>query len=299
MRYVSRLERPGMLAAARHTLGTWGGGRSYDGYVAALDEQLERACGDMRYVALVDEQDGVVSSLKRYRVGLMAPSGPLEAVGIGAVFTPQEHRRRGHAATLLRALMEEARAEGLGAAMLFSDIDPAYYERLGFVTLPHLSFAASARDLPAAGALECEATEDVGLLLPLFERSWEGPWLRAARTEASWRYWSWRNGAGRSVLLHDRGRAAGYVTVSTDDETLWIDDVALLEAPVGALWATVRRLAAAADCDRVAGWLRADHAVAPFTGTARRRCIPMLAPLDRRLADVRAVDTHFAMIDHF
>src|SRR5688500_13364013 len=54
----------------------------------------------------------------------------VRVLGIGAVFTPAEARGRGHATRLLELLMDEARASGAAAAMLFSEIGTAFYERL-------------------------------------------------------------------------------------------------------------------------------------------------------------------------
>ena len=107
LRYLSTLDAAAIGAAARHTLGTWGGSRGYESYCEAIDEQMTRARGDMRYAGVVDESGALVASLKRYRVRLASPHGPVEAVGIGAVFTPQPLRRAGHASALLRALLED------------------------------------------------------------------------------------------------------------------------------------------------------------------------------------------------
>ena len=41
-------------------------------------------------------------------------------------------RRNGHAAAMLRTAMDDYRRRGAQGAVLFSDIDAAYYEKLGF-----------------------------------------------------------------------------------------------------------------------------------------------------------------------
>ena len=53
-----------------------------------------------------------------------------------AVFTPGALRGRGYATALLGAFLDAERDAGTDLAYLFSDIHPAFYERLGFVTLP-------------------------------------------------------------------------------------------------------------------------------------------------------------------
>ncbi len=56
--------------------------------------------------------------------------------GIGAVFTPPLHRGKGYASQLIERLLESARSEGALLAGLFSEIDPAFYARLGFTAIP-------------------------------------------------------------------------------------------------------------------------------------------------------------------
>ena len=57
-------------------------------------------------------------------------------LGIGAVFTAAAHRGRGCARELLTRMLDTAVTEGQEFAMLFSEIAPAFYERLDFVPVP-------------------------------------------------------------------------------------------------------------------------------------------------------------------
>ena len=89
----------------------------------------------LRRVALV-EGGRVLASAKRYALTVSLDGRSVPTLGIGAVFTPPELRRRGYARALLEALLSAARAAGTELAMLFSEIDPAYYEKLGFRLVP-------------------------------------------------------------------------------------------------------------------------------------------------------------------
>ena len=51
---------------------------------------------------------------------------------IGAVYTAQEHRKKGYAAKLLKEVIAAYKKDGYELFMLYSDISPSYYERLGF-----------------------------------------------------------------------------------------------------------------------------------------------------------------------
>jgi predicted N-acetyltransferase YhbS len=85
--------------------------------------------------ALVDGDD-LRCSAKLYRFTATLDQRSIQIAGIGAVFTPPPHRGRGAAAELIERLLDQCAGEGCDAAMLFSEIGPAYYERLGFTTIP-------------------------------------------------------------------------------------------------------------------------------------------------------------------
>jgi predicted N-acetyltransferase YhbS len=86
-------------------------------------------------VALVDGPH-VVSSAKRYDLTLRLDGRIRRVLGIGAVFTAEAYRGRGAARELIARMLETAVTEGQEFAMLFSEIPPAFYERLEFVPVP-------------------------------------------------------------------------------------------------------------------------------------------------------------------
>jgi GNAT superfamily N-acetyltransferase len=90
----------------------------------------------LRRVALIDDDDRVLASAKRYLFEARLDGRDVRVLGIGAVFTPAEARGHGYATRLLEQVIDEARAAGVAAAMLFSEIGTAFYERLGFRAVP-------------------------------------------------------------------------------------------------------------------------------------------------------------------
>jgi hypothetical protein len=74
----------------------------------------------------------------------------VKALGIGALFTRPDMRRRGAAAELLRRLMAAAEADGASLALLFSEIGTSYYERFGFRTVPVTQAVLDLGGRPAA-----------------------------------------------------------------------------------------------------------------------------------------------------
>jgi GNAT superfamily N-acetyltransferase len=88
----------------------------------------------LRRVALV-EGSMLLASAKRYDFVAHVDGVRTHVLGIGAVFTPNAERGRGHARALIDAMIAEAEARGCRLALLFSEIGPRYYEGLGFTVI--------------------------------------------------------------------------------------------------------------------------------------------------------------------
>jgi predicted N-acetyltransferase YhbS len=84
--------------------------------------------------ALVD-RDEVLASAKLYTFRATCDGRPIRVAGIGALFTPPAHRRRGAAKEVLGQVLERAALDGADVALLFSEIGPDYYAGLGFEPL--------------------------------------------------------------------------------------------------------------------------------------------------------------------
>jgi len=119
------------------TFPVWNDGLSRAHYAKAWAAQLKTPWGQTHLdrVALVDGPH-VMCSAKRYDLSLRLDGRIRRVLGIGAVFTPTAHRGRGCARELLTRMLDTAVTEGQEFAMLFSEISPAFYERLDFVPVP-------------------------------------------------------------------------------------------------------------------------------------------------------------------
>lgn len=115
------------------TFTIWSEGLSRPDYSIWQQAQLDSPWGraHLRRVALVDDGE-LLASAKRYDFSADIGGEPCEVLGIGAVFTPPAHRGRRYAQRLIDAMLADAADRGCRAALLFSEIGPAYYERLGF-----------------------------------------------------------------------------------------------------------------------------------------------------------------------
>jgi predicted N-acetyltransferase YhbS len=296
--YIPNLSHAEIGEAARHNHAAWGGKRALEAHAGHLAAQISNSGGIARYVG-VRQGRQLVASLKRYDVTLDSPWGPLEAIGIGAVYTGEAYRGRGHASRLTQLVMDEAKGEGAAAAMLYSDIDVSFYERLGFVVMPHVVWTARVDALPDKQVLDVRACKDIDTLLPLYRQSWDDAWVRMRRSADGWRYWAWRHEVDDVRLLSRNGQAVGYVASMRYQDSLWLPDIAVLpDVSNAALWATLRALAIERGAGDVSAWLRADRAGGPFVATVRTKCIPMVANLTGD-HDFTAPRSHFAAFDHF
>jgi predicted N-acetyltransferase YhbS len=115
----------------------WNDGLDRERYERFWQAQLLTPWGSehLDRVALVDNGT-VVCSAKRYDLSARVDGRIRRVLGIGAVFTSPSSRRQGAAARLLERVLESGEAEGYEYAMLFSEIDPDFYERFDFVPIP-------------------------------------------------------------------------------------------------------------------------------------------------------------------
>jgi ribosomal protein S18 acetylase RimI-like enzyme len=115
----------------------WSDGLSRHAYGRFYAAQVATPWGreHLNRFALIDG-DEVLASAKVYRFAATLDGRPIQIAGIGAVFTSPASRGRGVVGRLIEQLFERSAAEGGDLALLFSEIGPDYYARLGFVTVP-------------------------------------------------------------------------------------------------------------------------------------------------------------------
>jgi predicted N-acetyltransferase YhbS len=127
------LDRDQIRLVEDDTFDLWNGGLTRQAYGRYYDAELKIAWGatHLTRLGLVDHGQ-VVASAKRYLLDATLDGRAIRVAGIGAVFTNVAHRRRGAARELIERLIEREADAGADAALLFSEIGPDYYARLGF-----------------------------------------------------------------------------------------------------------------------------------------------------------------------
>jgi GNAT superfamily N-acetyltransferase len=247
-----------------HSAEIWSGGLTFADYAAEFGAVSASGFGRRRFRTLGLSLDGeLVSSCKRYQRELRCGERTFRAAGIGAVFTPQTVRGRGYATALLGALLDSERAAGTDFIYLFSDIHPAFYERLGFVCLPARAIMLRADTLPHA---RIPARSLVDADWPAIERCfnaldatraftltrppliWEYLRLRARARDASGVLVRLGIMRGRRLVAYVLGRRFADVDSFALDEFAYVDEEAAALVP-----ALIRN--AAGDLRKVTGWL--------------------------------------------
>ena len=170
----------------------WSDGLTREAYARYNAAQLRTRWGarNLERLALVDGSGQLLSSAKRYRFDARLDGREVQAVGIGAVFTPAASRGAGHARALIEAILAAAADEGAALAVLFSEIDPDYYERMGFIPIPRHELIV--RPKPSRGAPMVLARvgedRDVAAVAALARTMTEGRRFSLAPTEDSIRH---------------------------------------------------------------------------------------------------------------
>jgi len=270
----------------------WGGGLPVDRFQAFQHRLADAPEAKDRYRLLGwFPEERLTSAMKAYQLRAAFAGKKLRILGIGAVFTPPELRRRGYAAAMLRAVMRESASAGVHAAVLFSDIGVRYYERLGFRVLESRECAVDADDLPrAVGSVRYARDGDEQKMTRLFAaaRSERRPFaldrdgwtlrfqLRRLRELARARR---MNEPEWGVVAEGRfGEGAAMVRFGRDA-------VDVLEAAWSSEDARDRLLGGLRDCAHRAGRTRlrlwpAGQLRGLFSAPERHAAVAMLAPLD-------------------
>jgi len=275
------------------TAALWAGGRSAARYAAHVAEIARSGYGRRHYrtVGLYDG-DTLLASFKRYERTVRAGSQRLQAIGIGAVFTPEAFRGRGYASAMLAMEMDRAVGEGIDLTYLFSDIRPQFYTPLGFVALPSRSMSVRADALPATrvevARLEERDWLGVARCFDLGERHrawafvrtplvWE--WLRLRMRQGS----EHPQSVETNLVVRRRRAIAAYVlgARAPQHDAYILDEFGFADTEAAALIPALLR-SAAGDLQRVTGWLPVDSArdVLPRASIRKRsNALFMVAPL--------------------
>jgi GNAT superfamily N-acetyltransferase len=278
------------------------------------EEHTRRRLADLRfknatwYVGTLDGR--VVTACGCYHVSVSIDGTVERAAAVGAVHTPAEFRGRGFAPRLLAFAESQELAVGKTFSLLYSDIGPAYYERLGYRPCPAkqgwADLSVALRDLPEPCTLRrIDALEVIPELSAIYDRAHAGRALSIARSSDYWCYLITQRPEDEFYFAELAGKRVGYVRVVNRPNGLLLRDLATNDETgevERGLYAAVIGLAVARGAARVGGWMPADAVCRElFTVTDRVKELTMLKPLVERIHIEdrhRTAAEHFHEIDH-
>ena len=131
----------------------WNDGLTRPAYGRFYSAQIATPWGrkHLQRFALV-EGDELLASAKLYRFDAVLDGRPIQVAGLGAIFTTPAARGRGAARELIGHLLERAASDGADLALLFSEIGPEYYVRLGFEPIATTDFQLRVTESTRHGA---------------------------------------------------------------------------------------------------------------------------------------------------
>jgi predicted N-acetyltransferase YhbS len=293
--YRQQLDAQKILSTQKKTHELWGEDKS-------LEERFQKLMTLTRYqegrwlrvVGLENTQGQVLCSLKRYLLHLVNLRGEaVDCIGLGAIFTIPEARRQGLAAQLINHVLKEAHAEGMSCSLLYSDINPSYYEQFGFKRLPAKNYTLQVKatqSVMAPWQMRLASEKDLSWLVHCYEKSWPAGVLRIHRSVESWQFYRLLNGSPNlsDWIFSENDRDLGYFTVVQKADYLWIEEFAIdpslcsegvdLLSLYQRVWSTVDALAKKYNLQQVKGWWNEQQRL-PSIGCCiedRKQAIPMV-----------------------
>ena len=256
------------------------------------------------YVAQLDGR--TVASLGAYPLMFRLGDRLVRGIAIGAVHTRPDFRRRGFAPQLLAEVERREQTRGNELSLLYSDIEPQFYARLGYQPCESWHGSLRAGHAAASGArlAPCSPHDEQQALARFYESADGRLAISIARDESYWRfmfqkgaddsfYWVETSGGTRVgyVRLGRRGDAALLRDWGLDDHSRWPE-----------LAAALARFRSEHKLSHVEGWLPNTPEIREhFDLEPRTREITMIKPLSAGIdidEIVRADAQHLREIDH-
>ncbi len=291
--------------------------RAYAQYYAA---QRKTAWGraHLERFALIEGGD-VIASAKRYDLTVSLDGRAVRTAGIGAVFTQQAHRSRGHGRAIVERLLERSAADGFELALLFSEIGADYYAALGFDEIPTFDLTlrvTESRTARRAGHARARAatiatsgtSRRSGVCAPNGTRFTSSATKRSSGTrlrKSACSPGSGRRARARSVLHHRRRRHGRRLRRHHRERRRWTleecGDRDPTGARVGAILQTLIAQEPSAKRPIIRGWLPTGFLPPQVTivGQQRSSEVMMIRGLTGPTPKVRAEDVLFWRSDVF
>lgn len=316
---------------------TWSPGLDRQRYTHYQWWQLTSPWGrrNIIYFGYFSPQGDLLASCKRYKLEFCSRGKEISVAGIGAVFVESSLRGQAHGQKMLEQMIELCLDEGFDALMLNSDIDPAYYEKLGFNAFDYSSFlipvqgnedtiAGYLKDLsrtcgaepgPEAEEPRQPEAEDLALML-MHHGRWRSHLEYAIGRSPE--YLQYKIGKERYLYQHSKlnwpkmeiigenfGKSQGaYALIEQSGPYLRVLEVVGSETARNLIWQRIFKLALKRQALRIRGWSLAAPELTQLSMEKRNWSIPMMLALKqeheaRILYWSEMPNATFLELDHF
>jgi len=304
MNYLSKLNPEQIKTVQEMSHNLWGADLSLEDRYQKLINLIEYPGPILTMSGLYDEKGNLVASLKRYKLSLRCLKKVIPIVGLGSIFTHESFRHRGFGKQLIDIVLNEERQLGSEAAILFSDINPDYYQQFQFLKLPALSFQMMVPTLPKASRLTLAEHDgdDQRKLIRFYEASFGPKMIRPYRSETLWSFVKESNFTGNDYILSLDGQEVGYLSATQKGETLFLDEACYPPELDQDFLGLLRAEAPKMGFGTIRGWHREGQLLSPHkTLLARPKAVPMIRSLSEflDLEDYPQKSFWFGSLDHF
>jgi predicted N-acetyltransferase YhbS len=131
-----------ILPILKDNFSVWSRGLTQSDYRAFLLSQLRNPWlrSHLRYL-VYKEGDKIAASCKVYQSEFVSKGLSLRFAGIAAVYTQKHLRNSGFAKKMIYAVIDDCKRREMDGLMLFSDIEPSFYETFGFMPMGSYDFS--------------------------------------------------------------------------------------------------------------------------------------------------------------
>lgn len=140
---IALAEWSDILTVLHESYQIWSPGLRKDEYHEYIWRQMNHPWARKNYRFFVLKHNSqVVCSCKLYTVSLTHKGQQHQFGGLGAIYTLRAFRGHGYASEIIKSVVEYCFDNEYDGTILFSDIDPEFYERLGFLEFGAADFSA-------------------------------------------------------------------------------------------------------------------------------------------------------------
>lgn len=297
------------LQAYRNVFDVWGGGNNLETHIQLrlASAQHNRA---LWFVGCLNGK--VATSLGCYPMQFRINGQTEQGIAIGSVHTLKEYRGMGYAPQLIQWVEEYQQQRGTTISLLYSDISPDYYARMGYQLCPAWEGWISPQQIVL------EKTSNKGSLIPIspseerstlqqiynhYHSQFE---ISISRNDLYWDFLL-QKGAGDDFcyLESPNGKKLGYVHLGVNPDRLTLRDWAFTDHSSDNLTLLLNTLIEEGNkrkANRVGGWLPDNPSLQTIIPIKKRHMeITMLKRLPQSnnlKSTILSAAGHFQEIDH-